>query len=336
MWKNSIFILFFFLILFKMDCYAQDNYSDYVDVTSYGVNGNDDKNDTLNLKNIHSDFLYFPSGTYIVDTSYASELRKKSLCGSGKIQFTNWTMAWYNKIPTNVYTGICDLSYYNDELYMSAHWPSDVQVVEEGRTNIAASQLFTLDNERIKINYQGGVKRIYGKELPDKFTICIGKCNLFGYKNNQWIILDSSYPSVGLYDASWKNKDQVYLDKYVKKYDDHIEIEFTKEQWLNNGDERVYHFYSKRNYELKSDEIGYDYKYFITTADAWIKEPQYEDIFGFCIGSDSRDFNNNIYEIGLGKNYALKSYKTTAYFYNVPDTLYPQIIQSDFYFQYCK
>lgn len=307
-----------------------DKKEEYVNVLEHGVNGTGESDDSTAIMNIDADNLYFPDGTYSIDISCARYLNSKNILGDGKFVISPWSNQWckYTNIAGNIYDGTCSIQHIDDELYRAAHWVSEADMTEDERTNLVASTIYSLSEDNPDINYQGFVVRVKDKEVPDEFTFCIGKCKLYAYKNGKWELLNESYPTFSLYDASWKDGNNIAIKQNRVEYDDHVEITITKEQWyaFSANDERIFHYWGP-SYVLEENEDASQYQYFLTLSNFWIKEPEYEDIFGFKIGSDLRDKNGTIHELGLGNLLLLKSYPRTAYFYTVPDDLYDTVLK---------
>lgn len=292
-------------------------------------NGITDDSDAIITAVTNNKNVYFPSGTYKINDQCASFLTDKSLNGDGVIKFANWSKQWVAGTSSNVFDGTCEISRMNDPVYMAAHWPSEAKMTEDSRNNICVSTNLKLNDSIRKICYHGAVVRVKDKEIPDTFTICLGKGQLYAYKNNQWVLLNESLPSFALYDASWKNPAMNVPKNNIKRYDDHIEITLTKDMWYPNNDEMLLHYYCQ-SYELSQNENASDYKYYFATYSAWAKDSTYDDCFCFGVSADMRDRQNKIYELGIGKMYLLKATPRIAYFYNVPDSEYDTLIKPFF------
>lgn len=299
-----------------------------VSVKDYGAVGDgktDDTNAILKaLKNNKN--VYFPRGTYIFNTAYVNLFSSSQIYGEGVIKFSPWSKQWVAGTYTNVFDGTCDISRISDPVYLATHWPSEGLMTEDSRTNVCASTEISLNDTIRKICYHGAVVRVKGSDIPDKFTICLGKGQLYGYKNNKWILLKDELPRFALFDASWKNPSINIPNSCITRFDDHIEITLTKDMWFSNNDEYLLHYFGT-NYILSDNEDASEYQYFLASYKAWAKESYYSNCFLFGVSMDVKTLDNSGgYELGIGKTYLLDSTPKTSYFYNVPDSKYDEII----------
>lgn len=273
--------------------------------------------------------VFFPKGTYKISLDCASLLSNHTLNGEGTLKLAKWSKQWVAGKGTNVYDGTCEISKMNDPIYMAAHWPSEALMTEDGRNNICVATNINMSDSIRKICYHGAVVRVKDVEIPDTFTICLGKGQLYAYKNNQWTLLNESFPSFRLYDASWTNPSMAVPSSNIKRFDDHIEVTLTKDLWYPNNDEMLLHYFCQ-SYALADGENASDYQYYFANYTAWAKDPAYAGCFSFGVSADMRDRQDKIYELGIGKMYLLEATPRTSYFYNVPDSKYDQLIKPYF------
>lgn len=148
-------------------------------------------------------------------------------------------------------------------------------------------------------NYHGigAVQRDRDKELPDTFTICLGRQKVLQRKrgSNEWVKTIDELPDIvdGIrnYRLPWTNEggDEMTRKFYnsPKIVDDHVEIVVTKEEfesWLGSSNptaEGNLHFWTK-DYKGEPDEF-YD---LIVAHQAWVKEPEAANKLLYTLGVD--------------------------------------------------
>lgn len=131
------------------------------------------------------------------------------------------------------------------------------------------------------------------EQLPDQFTLCIGKSVVFQRKNdtNKWEkTIDEliSVDSIRNYKLPWGSATPNIRDFTNKPtlQGDHIELVINKEEltsWIGggSGNEACAHFWSS-DYIYSENE----YDDLITFWEIWVKEPEASNALLFVIGSD--------------------------------------------------
>lgn len=155
----------------------------------------------------------------------------------------------------------------------------------------------------------GAVQHEYDKELPDRFTICLGRQKILTREKGgtTWkkTIDELPSPATGVrnYGLPWGGQSGEAARAFnnpPKIAGDHLEVTVEKEEflsWLGSGTkltEGNLHFWT-HNYNAAADEF-YDA---IICQEAWVKEPEASNKLLYTLGIDCfRDYNSTTKKYG--------------------------------------
>lgn len=231
-------------------------------------------------------------GVYCVDGATMEKLNEKNCIGNGYLKLLNpqqWgndgTEKWY--APFDYTIAVKDLGNTLRKILVST---SEADYYSEVNRKNATAMLKPLEGT-VSLRTIGAFYKVDGATLPDEFTLCIGKINLFLLtKDGIWKrVMSNSYPNgYGMWELPWVPETSRTLssDKYVR-YDDHIEFKLSPADFEGQADgktESVLHFWGK-NYRVDSADIVA----IIGSYNFWVKEEEAKDMFICTIGVDQID-----------------------------------------------
>lgn len=230
----------------------------------------------------------------------------------------------YDASDATVHDGVIPVNLLSDEIYCSMNLPS------ESRSN----EMITMNRDNGKVMYRMtekqssivGIGAIYstaGAELPDNFTLCIGKIKTFAYLDSidNWTIIDEQpYPTgVFLYKMPWSEHVTKKCNS-IQYYSDHVEIPLTKKEFSGY----TLHFWGKRkNVDRK------DIRYVACAYDFWIKEAGNDGgAFTAMIAIDAKDAqgtNASTVQLFSSRGMQVTTEKRTQWGQTIPNAKYDAI-----------
>ncbi|MBE5905187.1 MAG: hypothetical protein E7277_00135 [Lachnospiraceae bacterium] len=179
----------------------------------------------------------------------------------------------------------------NDPVYLSMNLPSESRsdfMIEAWRDNGHFIDTFSdVHTQTISI---GAIYPTHGAQLPDEFSLCIGKMKLFAFSKsqNKWITLDSKPypPGIYIYTLPWPTATATKCQN-VTYHDDYAEIKLTADELNGNA----LHFWGKLQPLDKED-----YTQFAAAYEVWTNDSNVSDLLTATIGVDvkDQDMNHNV------------------------------------------
>lgn len=225
------------------------------------------------------------------------------------------------KVELDEYAKVLDKFF--DPIYMSMNLPSETRSDEMIRSWRDKGYIMSeMQEEHSTILGIGAIYKTSGAELPDTFTLCLGKMKTFAYLKsiNNWVLIDESpYPrGVYLYKLPWTEHSWKKCEN-VEKYEDHVEISLTAEEYEGY----VLHFWGKLEPVDRADVL-----YVACAYDFWIKEPGYDGVFTATIGVDAKDSEGSqksIKQLFTGRGLSVMSNCRTQWGHSIPNDEYDSV-----------
>lgn len=237
------------------------------------------------------------------------------------VKFLKWK--GYKSSKTKEHDGIIPINLLSDEIYCSMNLPSESRwsdMIKWKRDN--GEVMCKMSDKHSSLVGIGTIYQTAEKDLPDKFTLCIGKIKTFVYLKSvdKWILLDEQpYPKgVYLYKMPWKENVKKKCNK-LTTYSDHIEVEMTKEEFSGYA----LHFWGKRKNVEQEDVL-----YVASAYEFWIKEKGNDGAFTAMIGVDAKDENGSqesISQLFCSRGLRVTTKKRTHWGHTIPNAEYDEL-----------
>lgn len=237
------------------------------------------------------------------------------------VKFLKWE--GYKSSETKEHDGIIPTYLLSDEIYCSMNLPSESRwndMIKWKRDN--GEVMCKMSKEHSSLVGIGTIYQTAEKDLPDKFTLCIGKIKTFVYLKsvNNWVLLDEQpYPKgIYLYKMPWKENIKKKCDK-MTTYPDHIEVEMTKEEFSGYA----LHFWGQRKNVKQEDVL-----YVACAYEFWIKEKGNDGDFTAMIGVDAKDANGSqesISQLFCSRGLEVTTQKRAHWGHTIPNAEYDEL-----------
>lgn len=229
----------------------------------------------------------------------------------------------YRMPSSEVHDGIIPMNLLSDEIYCSMNLPSESRSDETIRMYRDNGMVMNkMSEEQSTLIGMGAIYKTTEKELPEKFTMCLGKIKTFAYIKdaNNWVLIDEQpYPAgVYLYKMPWTEHSRKKCND-IKYYSDHIEIKMTDEEF----EDYALHFWGKSS-SVKAEQV----LYVACAYDFWIKEEGQDGIFTATIGIDAKDAegsDESIVQLFYSRGLEVTSEKRTHWGQTIPNDKYNPI-----------
>lgn len=218
-------------------------------------------------------------------------LSREQILNAKETEYKNGTLLkWkeYEISNNGEHDGIIPIELLADEIYCSMNLPSESrsnEMIRMKRDNGRTMKKMT--KEQSTLVGMGAIYETTKKNLPEKFTLCLGKIKTFAFmkSTNCWILIDEQpYPKGAfLYKMPWTEQTTKKCEN-IKYYSDHMEIEMTRKEFEGYA----LHFWGKRTGVNQEDVL-----YVACAYDFWIKEEGYDGCFTATIGIDAKDANGS-------------------------------------------
>lgn len=199
-------------------------------------------------------------------------------------------LKWENYRPSKmmVHNGVIPVKLLDDDIYCSMNLPSESRSDENIRMcRDNGNVMSEMSEKHSTLTGMGAIYKTTNVELPDDFTLCLGKIKTFIFSKSvsNWLLIDEQpYPmGVYLYKMPW-SEHVTKKCKNIKYYSDHIEIRMTDDEFKDYA----LHFWGKRTKVNQKDVL-----YVACAYDFWIKGAGCENKFTATIGIDAKDGNGS-------------------------------------------
>lgn len=215
------------------------------------------------------------------------------------------------KIPTEL---------LDDTVYLSMNLPSESlcdYMVSAWRDNGHITGDLSND-AAVKALSMGAVYTTSNCELPDSFTVCLGKIKLFAFSKsqNKWLVIDEQpYPAgIYVYTLPWESTKATKCEN-VTYYPDHAEITLTRQEFEGN----VLHFWGKSATINKQD-----YLYYACAYEVWSNDGSVSNKLTATIGIDSKNSNSTatISQLFSSRGLSVNTTHKTHWGHTIPNSEY--------------
>ena len=237
------------------------------------------------------------------------------------VSYVKWQE--YDASDATVQDGVIPVNLLSDEIYCSMNLPSESRSNEMIQMNRDNGKIMSgMTSKQSSIVGIGAIYSTAGADLPDQFTLCIGKIKTFAYLDSidNWAIIDEQpYPDgVYLYKMPWTEHKSKKCNN-IQYYSDHVEISLTKEEFTSYA----LHFWGKRKAVDRKDV-----RYVACAYDFWIKETGNDGKFTAAIGIDAKDKKGSsasIVQLFSSRGMQVTSQKRTQWGQTIPNAEYDSV-----------
>lgn len=237
------------------------------------------------------------------------------------VSYVKWQE--YDASDATVHDGVIPVNLLSDEIYCSMNLPSESRSNEMIQMNRDNGKIMSgMTSKQSSIVGIGAIYSTAGADLPDRFTLCIGKIKTFAYLDSidNWTIIDEQpYPDgVYLYKMPWTEHKSKKCNN-IQYYSDHVEISLTKEEFNSYA----LHFWGKRKAVDRKDV-----RYVACAYDFWIKETGNDGKFTAAIGIDAKDKKGSsasIVQLFSSRGMQVTSQKRTQWGQTIPNAEYDPV-----------
>lgn len=324
--------------------------SNLLNIVSFGDNrpeADGYSDDSIFFRNLSSQFWCSEGEMYALDKDTLLKVfEQKLFVGDGSVVWIDWNARLSNKDKRDKVNGVIPVSLLDDPIFCSMKLPSEARHDSETTgKRVNGSFLFDSYPGYSKVCGTGAIYKKEGVELPETFTLCIGKdlcvfavtvdqpvihilenCDISerGYVLPSWNETLQEYKTKGssfsLYPSNWNKEEKVIKPEIIYDCGDHVEIPLTGKDFEG----RVLHFWTANQEGVEKENlVG-----LVTAYSFWVKEKEYEDMFVATIGTDFRDINETISQAFSGRGMLVKSYPRTIFGHNFYDDDYMKYVDN--------